>query len=182
LSTDRRELITTLEFARAGSGAATSRAFVGVRPPNTSGKPLVSSVSRSPADSACASSGIRSLMPPRIRLLRTSLFSAGNGEDPSGTAISHATSSNATTDTTAPPASSMRCSGLFSIARRSRVPNQPASVCPSTANAKIATSDTTRRTAPSANWLAISGPICRPMRAPLKNPPMDSAPITNPCR
>jgi hypothetical protein len=107
---------------------------------------------------------------------------AGNGDDPSGTAISHATSRSATTDTTAPPASSMRCSGLLAMARRSRVPNQPASVCPSTASAKMAVSDTTSRIPLSVNRFAISGPSCSPISAPLKNPPMDSAPITKPCR
>ena len=35
---------------------------------------------------------------------------------------------------------------------------------------------------PSANRSAISGPSCNPMSAPLKNPPKDSAPMTNPCR
>ncbi len=73
-------------------------------------------------------------------------LSHGNGVEPSGTAISHATSSTATSETTAPPASSSRCSGRLVIGRRSWVPSQPARVCPSTASAKIATSDTTSRT------------------------------------
>ena len=47
LTTDRWPLTTTCEPASAGSGGATSRARVGARPPKTSGKPLVSTVSRS---------------------------------------------------------------------------------------------------------------------------------------
>ena len=142
----------------------------------------MSSVCRRPSDNALAWSGMKWSIPPRIALLRTSRFSPGNGDVDNGTAISHATSSNATTDTTAPPTSSMRCNGRLAMARRSRVPNHPANVCPSTASAKIVTSDTASRMPLSANWLAINGPTCSPISAPLKNPPMDSAPITKPCR
>ena len=181
-TTDCLDFCTTCELLSAGSGAATSLARVGARPPNTSGKPLVSSVSRSAEDSACARSGMSPLIPPRIALLRTALFSAGNGVEPSGTAISHATSSTATSEITAPPASSRRCSGRLEIARRTWVPSQPARVCPSTASAKIVTSETTRRVVLAVNRSATSGPTWRPISTPLKKPPNESAPMTNPWR
>src|SRR5690349_23976224 len=71
LMTDLRELTTTWDLASAGSGAATSRALVRPRPPKTSGKPLVFSDSRRPAESAWAWSGISELIPFRTALLRS---------------------------------------------------------------------------------------------------------------
>ena len=110
LTTDRCAFTTTCEPASAGSGAATSRARVGARPPNTSGKPLVSTVSRSAVGQRLrllpASPG-RS--PSSSALLRTALASQGSDDEPSGTATSQATSSTANSDTNAPPTSSSRC-------------------------------------------------------------------------
>ena len=49
-------------------------------------------------------------------------------------------------------------------------------------SAKIATSETTSRAVGSVKRSAISGPTCRPISTPLKNPPNESAPMTKPWR
>ena len=54
LTTDRSDFFTSSEPASVGSGASTSRTRVGDRPSNTSGKPRVSTVSRSASESAWA--------------------------------------------------------------------------------------------------------------------------------
>jgi hypothetical protein len=48
-TTDGRTAATTADFARAGSGAGTSRASVGVKSPNTCGKSPLAMVSRRPS-------------------------------------------------------------------------------------------------------------------------------------
>ena len=106
LTTDRWAAATTREPASRGSGAGTSRTRVGVRSPNTSGKPRVSTVSRSDSDSALACSGITPSIVLTSALFFTDEASQGSDELASGTATSQATSSTATSETTAPPMSS----------------------------------------------------------------------------
>ena len=93
--------------ASAGFGAGTWRTFVGMRSPNTFGNPSVSTVVRRAFDNAWACCGINAFTPCSTSLDRTALARPGIDDDPSGPATSHATSSNATTDTSAPPVSSM---------------------------------------------------------------------------
>jgi len=57
-TTDARAVVTARELATFGSGGGTERTWVGTRPPNTSGKPRVSTVSRSALESARAWSGM----------------------------------------------------------------------------------------------------------------------------
>ena len=98
-------------------------------------------------------------------LLRTALASHGSDDEPSGTATSQATSSTATSETTAPPASStplQRPAGDRAAAAGCRASRR------APARARPARRSRPARprpgSAPSANWLAISGPSCRPMQ------------------
>src|SRR4051812_5716613 len=86
LTTDFFAFTTTVDEASAGSGGATSRVGVRVRPPKTLGKPLVSMVSCRALESAWAPEGMSLSMPPSSALLRTSRLSHGNDDEPSGTA------------------------------------------------------------------------------------------------
>src|SRR6185436_13859281 len=104
LTTDFFEDFTTSEPASAGSGALTSRTRVGASPSNTSGKPLVSTVSRSASDSALAWSGITLSTTPSTTECFTALASHGSDDEPSGAATNQTTRITATTETTAPPA------------------------------------------------------------------------------
>ncbi len=179
-TTDRLLFCTTCELASAGSGGATCRARVGARSPNTSGKPLVSTVSRNAVDRSCALSGSTWSTTVSSALLRTEEASHGTEEEPSGTATSQATSMTAMTEMNAPPTSStFRPAGPVMAARRLE-PSQPASACPSTARPKIATRETSTRVPLAVNCWAISGPTWRPSSAPRKKPENDRAPMTKP--
>src|SRR5689334_23365801 len=86
LTTEPCELRTTGELARAGSGASTSRAGVGVRSPKTLGKSPSAMVSRRLLYSTRALFGITESTAPRITLLRIDRDSPGNDDEPSGPA------------------------------------------------------------------------------------------------
>lgn len=126
-TTERWPLLTTSEPASAGSGGSTCRAWVRRNPSKTSGKPLVSTVSRSAVESCCAWSGSTRSTTLSSALLRTEAASQGSEEEPSGTATSQATSSTAKSETNAPPMSSTRRPTSLAMVRRRCEPSQPAS-------------------------------------------------------
>ena len=128
-------------------------------------------------------SGMSLSTPLRMNELLTELASHGSDDWLSGTATSQATSSTATTETTAPPASSTRLRGAAADRAAQPGADEAGQRLPGTARPKTAANEmTTRDRVAVENWSAISGPSCRPISAPPKNPANDSTPMRKPWR
>ena len=170
--------------ARAGSGGGTSRTRVGVRPPNTSGKPLVSMVSRSASYSARGLLGHHPVdavehgaVAHRAGQPRASTTEA------SGAATIQATSSTASTETNAPPMSSTAPPAPAA----DRVPQARADPAGQRlAEHRQAEDGDQRHEHPrspsSSNCSGEQRAELQPDQRAAEEPENDSAPMTNPCR
>src|SRR4051812_6974773 len=182
-TTDPDTLATTGLLSSDVSGAATSRACVGVSGSRTSGSPRRSIASRRLPYTERTLSGTARSTACTSADCRTWLATCGNGELASGVATIQATSRTAAADSTAPATESTILAGSQVTRLRTARPTAPASTCPSRAPARTTTSAANTRVTLEPLIRSATGPdSCAPSTAPPKNPRNEAAETIRPWR
>src|SRR4051812_43485074 len=182
-TTDPDTLATTGLLSSDVSGAATSRACVGVSGSRTSGSPRRSIASRRLPYTERTLSGTARSTAWTSADWRTWLATCGNGELASGEATIQATRRTAAAESTAPATASTIFAGSQVTRRRTARPTAPASTCPNRAPASTTTSATnTRVTLEPLIRSATKPDSCAPSTAPPKKPRNEAAETIRPWR
>src|SRR3954454_19019710 len=183
LTTESFTAATTGLLTSCWSGAGTSRTWVGVSGSRTSGRPRRSMASRRLLYTDRTLSGTASSTACTSADCRTWLETDGNGELASGEATIHATSSTAAAETTAPATESTTFAGSQVTWERRARPAAPATIWPSNAPARTTTSAAKTRVTVEPSIRSATAPDSwAPSTAPPRNPTIDVAETSSPCR
>ena len=153
------------------------------RPEKTRGSPEASTALRSPEKRSRARSGTAESRVRRTSEERTSRATDKVGTRPTAVAMIHSTTARATTLRAAPAALSTTWTPFHVIAERSRRPRSDASVWPTSAARRIAVASRRGPRNPGRSQPSKTrGSSSAAASAPMRKPPKDSSPATNPCR